>query len=235
MQYPTDVRVIRTMCAGRIDPSMIMEAFVRGADGVFTAGCLPGECHYTSGNFQADLRVKVLRTLLENAGLSADRLVFRWMSSAEGAKFVSYVTSFIEQIKGLGPLGQSEGVADGNLKVKLLAAKNAAEGRKLRWVLGKQTQFETEGNLYGEVFTPHEIERMFGEIVMDECAIQEIVLHLEEQALSVQELAKMVGISPPRTLRHLVNMRKMGMAELDGLDGRTPRWKRVAAREARVR
>lgn len=225
MQYPTDVRVIRTTCAGRIDPSMIMEAFVRGADGVFTGGCLPGECHYTGGNFQADIRVKVLRRVLGNMGLSRDRLVFRWMSSAEGAKFVSNVTEFIERIKELGPLGQAEGEADGELKVKLLAAKNAVEGMKLRWVLGKQTEFETDGNLYGEVFTPHEIERMFSEIVMDECAIQEILLLLKEQALSVPELAEKVGVSSPRALRHLVNMRKMGMVALDGVEGRTPRWK----------
>ncbi len=229
MQYPTDIRVIRTTCAGRIDPVMIMESFVRGADGVFTAGCLPGECHYTSGNFQADLRVKVLRRVLENMGLSPDRLVFRWMSSAEGAKFVSNVSEFMEKIKGLGPLGQAEGRADGELKVKLLAAKNAVEGKKLRWVLGKQTQFETEGNLYGEVFTPHEIERMFSEIALDECAIQEFLLLLKDEALSVPELAEKVGISSPRTLRHIVNMRKMGLVTLDRIDGRTPRWKSVEA------
>jgi len=229
MQYPPDMRVIRTMCAGRIDPFMIMEAFVRGADGVFTAGCLPGECHYTGGNFQADLRVKVLRKVLENAGLSSDRLVFRWMSSAEGAKFVSYVTEFIGKIKELGPLGQAEGTRDGRLQVKLLAAKNAVEGRKLRWVLGKQTQFETEGNVYGEVFTPHELERMYAEIVMDECAIQEILLLLKEETLSVPEVAEKVGISPPRALRHLANMRKMGMVALDKVEGRTPRWKAVEA------
>jgi F420-non-reducing hydrogenase iron-sulfur subunit len=101
--YPANVRVIRFMCSGRIEPDFIMRAFETGADGVIVSGCKLGECHYISGNEKAQKRLEMTQKLLDLLGLGAERLGSVWISAAEGAKFAEYMTDFVEKIKKLGP------------------------------------------------------------------------------------------------------------------------------------
>ena len=213
------------MCSGRVDPSIMMGAFLNGADGVFVGACLLGECHYTDGNYHSQARIFVAKRILSCCGINPDRLEIRMMSSAEGNKFVKYVTEFTESITKLGPLGDGEHLTGEELSLKLQVARNAVEGKKLRWVTGKKVEFSGTGNLYGEVFTEHELGRMYDEIVMDECAIQEIVLRGKDGLVSVKELAKALKASPRRILRELVDMRRMGMAEIERIEGKTPLWR----------
>jgi F420-non-reducing hydrogenase iron-sulfur subunit len=103
MKYPTNLKSIRVMCSGRVDPAFVLEAFRKGVDGVLIAGCHPGDCHYQSGNYKTNRRVKLLKKLLEELGIDPQRVRFEYVSASEGQKFASIVTEFVAEIKKLGP------------------------------------------------------------------------------------------------------------------------------------
>jgi len=99
-----NVRIIRTMCSGRVDPSFIMRAFQLGADGVLVAGCHFGDCHYLEGNFKAMRRIEMLKMALKNFGIDESRLRLEWISASEAYKYAKVSFEFTNQIKRLGPL-----------------------------------------------------------------------------------------------------------------------------------
>ena len=104
IQYPPNIRIIRVMCSGRIDPAFVLEAFKDGADGVLVAGChLPSDCHYISGNFKAMRRVNLLKRVLKDFGIEPERLRLEWVSASEGDKWAAVVKSMVEDLKKLGP------------------------------------------------------------------------------------------------------------------------------------
>jgi F420-non-reducing hydrogenase iron-sulfur subunit len=103
MKYPSNLKSIRVMCSGRVDPAFVLEAFRKGVDGVLIAGCHPGDCHYQSGNYKTNRRVKLLKKLLEELGIDPKRVRFEYVSASEGQKFATVVTEFVAEIKQLGP------------------------------------------------------------------------------------------------------------------------------------
>jgi len=103
IQYPPNLRMIRVMCSGTIDPLYILEAFEKGADGVFIGGCHPGDCHYQSGNYKTRRKVSLVKRLLSQLGVSPRRVRLEWVSAAEGQAFAQEITDFIEKVKELGP------------------------------------------------------------------------------------------------------------------------------------
>ena len=103
MPYPANVRIVRVPCSSRVNPSFIIRAFQRGADGVIVAGCHPGDCHYHSGNYFTRRRLSVMRKLLEYMGIEPERFQVRWISGSEGAKFAQVMTGLTEEVKALGP------------------------------------------------------------------------------------------------------------------------------------
>jgi len=103
LQMPTDVRVIRVMCSGRVPPELIIRALANGLDGVMILGCHPGECHYSEGNYLTRRRAHVLKRLLEYIGIEPERFQLRWVSAAEGAKFSDVVKETTDKITALGP------------------------------------------------------------------------------------------------------------------------------------
>jgi F420-non-reducing hydrogenase iron-sulfur subunit len=103
LQYPPNVRVIRLPCSGRVDVRMLLEAFEKGADGVYVAGCLEGDCHYLKGNYRAKKRVALAKQLLEEAGVGGDRLEMYNMSAAMGPRFAEVAREMTERIRKLGP------------------------------------------------------------------------------------------------------------------------------------
>jgi len=104
IQYPSNIRIIRVMCSGRIDPTFILEALKDGADGVLVAGChLPSDCHYISGNFKTLRRVTLLKKVLQDFGIEPKRVRLEWISASEGDKFAAVVRDMVEEIKKLGP------------------------------------------------------------------------------------------------------------------------------------
>jgi F420-non-reducing hydrogenase iron-sulfur subunit len=103
LKYPPNIKPIRVMCSGRVDPIFILEALKKGADGVLVAGCHPGDCHYQSGNYKTNRRIKLLKKLLAELGVEPERVRFECISASEGQKFASVVTDFVGEIKKIGP------------------------------------------------------------------------------------------------------------------------------------
>lgn len=105
-QYPPNMRIVRLMCSGRLDPVFVLEAFRKGIDGVFVAGCHLGDCHYEKGNFKALKRYELLKHMLSQFGVDPKRLRLEWVSAAEGDKFARSVTEFSVEVSRLGPVGR---------------------------------------------------------------------------------------------------------------------------------
>ena len=103
LQYPPNARIIRVMCSGRVEPYFILRALEKGADGVLVTGCHIGDCHYISGNVEAEKRMKMTEEVLDILGLSRKRMKLEWVSASEGQKFAKTMTDFTEQIRKLGP------------------------------------------------------------------------------------------------------------------------------------
>jgi len=99
-----NVRVVRTMCSGRVDPAFVLKAFQLGADGVIVMGCHPGDCHYQEGNFKTARRIPFLKGLLQGFGIDPRRLRLEWVSASEGDRFARVVNEMTDQIRALGPL-----------------------------------------------------------------------------------------------------------------------------------
>jgi len=103
LQYPPNVRIIRLMCSGQLDPIYVAKAVLEGADGVLIGGCHPGDCHYQSGNYKARRRVAILQQVLGQLGLEPERVWLRWISASEGHYFAETVTEMVAAIRELGP------------------------------------------------------------------------------------------------------------------------------------
>jgi len=104
IKYPHNVRLIRLMCSGRLDPSFVLKALASGADGVLITGCHPGECHYLEQNYKALRRVKLLKRTLKPFGINPDRVKLVWASAAEGVRLAKEISVFVDEIKQFGPL-----------------------------------------------------------------------------------------------------------------------------------
>jgi F420-non-reducing hydrogenase iron-sulfur subunit len=104
MKYASNIRVIRLMCSGRVDPQFILDAFSKGADGVLIGGCHPNDCHYAEGNYKCLRRFELLKRMLSDMGIEDQRLRLEWISAAEGDKVKKVANEMVEQLQKLGPL-----------------------------------------------------------------------------------------------------------------------------------
>ncbi len=110
MKYPPNLKPIRVMCTGRVEPVFVLEALKKGADGVLIAGCHLGDCHYQSGNYKTRRRIKLLKNLLNELAIDPKRVRFEYVSASEGQKFANVVTEFVEELRKMGPNPLKEGV-----------------------------------------------------------------------------------------------------------------------------
>jgi F420-non-reducing hydrogenase iron-sulfur subunit len=104
LEYAPNVRAIRLMCSGRVDPQFVLAAFRAGADGVLIGGCHPGDCHYSEGNYKTRRRVELLRALLRDLGIEEERLRLEWISASEGEAVQRVCNEMTEELRRLGPL-----------------------------------------------------------------------------------------------------------------------------------
>jgi F420-non-reducing hydrogenase iron-sulfur subunit len=104
LAYAPNVRVIRLMCSGRLDPQFVLAAFRHGADGVLIGGCHPGDCHYQEGNYKTRRRIELLGAVLRDLGIEDQRLRLEWISASEGEKVQRVCNEMTEQLRMLGPL-----------------------------------------------------------------------------------------------------------------------------------
>ena len=103
LSYPSDVKIIQVPCSGRVDILHLLRAIEDGADGVYVAGCLEGECHYISGNLKAKKRVQYVKKVLEELDMEPGRVEMFNLSAGEGPKFAQFAKEMVERIKTLGP------------------------------------------------------------------------------------------------------------------------------------
>lgn len=103
MQYPSDIRIIRVPCTGKVDVIHILHAFEKGADGVYVVGCMEGECHFNNGNFRARKRVEQAQKILETIGIGGERARMYNLASSDGPLFAKYAAEMDELIRQLGP------------------------------------------------------------------------------------------------------------------------------------
>jgi F420-non-reducing hydrogenase iron-sulfur subunit len=101
--YPPNVRAVRLMCTGSLDPMYVIKAFLEGADGVLVGGCHPGDCHYTNGNYKARRRVAMLWEILDAMGIERERLWLRWISASEGGLFAETIKEMVTTLENQGP------------------------------------------------------------------------------------------------------------------------------------
>ena len=107
IKYQPNVRVVRVMCSGRIDPQFVLDAFAHGADGVLIGGCHPGDCHYQQGNYNCLRRARLLARLLRQMGVEDERFRVEWISAAEGDCIRAVIDDMTEKLRRLGPLGMT--------------------------------------------------------------------------------------------------------------------------------
>ena len=110
MSYPTNIRIIRVPCSGRVDPLFIVKSFQMGSDGVFLGGCHPGDCHYSEGNYYTRRRLALLVPFLSYLGIEPERLRLEWVSASEGKKFSQLISAFTDEVTKLGPRGNLQAV-----------------------------------------------------------------------------------------------------------------------------
>jgi len=218
IQYPPNIRVIRVMCSGRVDPVFVFQAFLCGFDAVLVLGCHPGDCHYLVGNFHAENKINRTRKLLEIAGIEPERLLVDWVSAAEGARFAQIVSSFTERVKCLGPFGW------GGSERRLEAAKATMQSERIRWLLGKELGLLQEGNVFGEKLSSSEIDLLVDTALKDEYLKNLVSFILKEKPLSCREIANLVGLSPMAISSYLIDLEESGKVSLDGFEGRTPKY-----------
>jgi len=136
LKYAPNVRVIRVMCSGRVDPQFVMEAFAKGADGVLLGGCHPGDCHYAEGNYKTLRRMRMLARMLKDMGIEDGRFRLEWISGAEGDKVKSVVNDMVAKVRALRPLDLPGKFAEWDKEIEELeahvtsgAAKEAVHAR----------------------------------------------------------------------------------------------------------
>lgn len=220
-----NVNVVRVICIGRIDPVIVLETFIEGADGVLLVGCSPPDCHFVEGNVYAEITVNVLKKLLALTDLEPERLELRWVSPIEEVEFAKIIKDFTEQLGKLesSPLAREK--RDVTILENVLAAKNAVTDFRLRALIGKEKELTRSVNAYGERTSGEEFNALLDEVVKTEFIRHKILLLARKKPFSVKELAKVLNMKPAFVLRHIVNMRRKGMIALDSVEGTTPLYK----------
>jgi coenzyme F420-reducing hydrogenase delta subunit/predicted transcriptional regulator len=222
MQYPSNIRVVRVMCSGRIDPIIPLEVLMRGADGVIVLGCHPADCHYVEGNLHEERKIKMLKKLLALTGLEPERLRLDWVSASEGQRFAQIVTEFTCQTKKLGPSPVSSKTPNQKILENLQAAKNAASDFRLRVLVGRERELTEKCNVYEEKMPQDEFDSLLDEVVEAEFVRQKIHLLTQTEPLSVKALAEATELKPAAVLKQIVSMRRRNMITVDHVEGTTP-------------
>jgi len=221
IQYPSNLRVIRVMCSGRIDPVWVLEALANGVDGVIVMGCHPGDCHYMTGNYEAERKIKMLRKLIGPLGL-AERLRLEWVSASEGARFAEVIRDFTKHIKVLGPSLLRKEKPDPEKLEGIQAAKQAVEDFRLRALVARERKMTEEGNVYGEEISQEEFDEKMDDALSAEYLRNRIYLILEKKPMSVKHLSKRLGLDNKLVLDHVVILRRRGLIAVDKIEDMTP-------------
>jgi F420-non-reducing hydrogenase iron-sulfur subunit len=225
MHIPSNVSLTRVTCIGRIDPTMVLDAFEAGADGVMLVGCKPPDCHFLEGNLHAERAVKMLQKLLILTGLESERLSLLWNSPLEKQSFQQLIEEFTQKITKLRASPLKDAKPESQAVINISAAKNAASGFRLRAMLGREKELTEGVNVYNEKITQEEFNELLDDVVQDEFVRHKIHVLTKTKPLSVKDLAKFTEMKPAAVLKQIVNMRRKNMIALDRVEGTTPAYK----------
>ena len=203
------------MCSGRVDLEFVLRAFSKGADGVFIGGCRLNECNYiTHGNYDALGNALLFKKIMTHIGLNPERLRIEFMSSGDGIILADIINKFCQEVKEIGPLGESEKIDKNGLKFKFEAVEKLIPYLKLveRERLRVPTKSE---DAYREFFASDDVNRLFNELVLDKLTISQIMLLLREKPLSTGEISETLGLNPSEVSKHMNSSSRHGMVRFD--------------------
>ena len=221
IQYPPNMRVIRVMCSGRVDPKFIFEALRQGLDGVFIMGCHIGDCHYLEGNYEAVKKFEMITKFLSIVDME-NRVRLDWVSASEGARFGEVVTDFIQRIKTIGPSPLAGNNPDMSLMEKLMAIERAAGTDRIRAFVGRQREVTEDENVYGERVSQEKFESILNSAIHDEYIRSRILISLEKEPKSVKDLAAEIGIDPSEVLGNMLILKGRAQVDMSEIVGITP-------------
>lgn len=221
IQYPPNIRIIRLMCSGRVEPFFIFESLMQKIDGIIIMGCHLGDCHYMTGNHEALHKYDLIFRLLKLIGME-DRVKLEWVSAAEGIRFGKVVTDFSNQIQELGPSPVRTAEKGSDLLLSLTAIQKAANDYRLRVFIGRKKIMTEEGNVYDDIVPLDKFEAIEDEAIIQEYHRQKMLLLLKKESLSIESMSEKIHIEKSKVLEHVTNLRTKGLIELDRIDEVTP-------------
>jgi coenzyme F420-reducing hydrogenase delta subunit len=227
-QYPPNVRVIRVMCSGRLDPVMLMDSLLEGVDGVLIGGCHLGDCHYLDGNYHAERKIRMTKSILEKIGFQTDRLNLQWVSASEGQRFASVVSDFVAKIKELGPSKIKEDEQK-DLRFRLEAARNAVRDKRLRELIGHEFKVTVKGNVYGNKIPEKRWEELMTDAIDSEIGRHLVLKLITGKEHTVKSMASALNIPADKILKYVVSLRMENLIAETGHEGMSPTY--VAALE----
>jgi coenzyme F420-reducing hydrogenase delta subunit len=221
IQYPPNLRVIRVMCSGRVDPEFIFQGFLSGIDGIIIMGCHPGDCHYLEGNYEAEKKFEMIHKFLNIIGFE-NRIRLEWVSASEGNRFAEVVTDFTNHIKELGPSPLDIEKENDKLIDKLKALEMASTSYRMRALVGRERAITEQENVYGEKIPKEEFDELFDKAIYDEYVRHRVLISLQQDPKSVKDLAIEFDVKPSKILEHILVLKQRGQVAMDKIVGITP-------------
>ena len=226
VQYPPNIRVIRVMCSGRVDPKFVINALKIGIDGVIVMGCHPGDCHYLEGNYEAEKKYDMTEGLLKFVGLD-NRIRLEWVSASEGVRFGEVVKDFTDKIRDLGPSPLSGDQVDQNLLDKLIALEKAASSNRLRALVGRQRKITEDENAYGVKFPEERFDEILDQAMKEEYERNRVLVALEKDSKSVKDIAIELDLDSSVVLEHVLTLKARSLVDFEKIIGNTPIFMRM--------
>jgi len=220
-QYPSNLRIIRVMCSGRVDPVLVLQTLQQGIDGVAVLGCHPGDCHYQTGNYEAENKMMMTHAVLEKIGIHTDRLYLDWVSAAEGKRFSEVITSFTDQIRSLGAIS-----AQKDFRKRLDIGERIVSSERLRWLIGKERELIEKGNVYAETVDEHHFHQLLQDTIDLEYDRQRISSVIDEKPQTIHTIAQTLEMPPNRVLKNILSMENSGMVHFVDVQDGSPRYLR---------
>lgn len=227
-QYPANIRVIRVMCSGRVDPRYVVRALINGIDGVLVLGCHFGDCHYIDGNYEESEKFGTLKELLKIVNFD-ERVYLDWVSASEGLRFADIVTKFTDQIKKLGPspIVNSSESSDpkNNIIDNLKAVEMVVSSSRMRSLVGRKRKITTQENVYGKKIDENEFQQLMKDAIVNEYLRNRIYIILKKKQSSVKDIAESMSLNKTTVFNNILSLRQRGLVDVAGIDGLNPIYK----------
>jgi F420-non-reducing hydrogenase iron-sulfur subunit len=220
-QYPSNVRVIKVMCSGRIDPYMVFRAFHNGADGVLVAGCHLGDCHYIDGNEHTKERMEQVSRIIEKSKIPIQRFRLAWVSASEGKIFAELIRDFTEELKKLGPISK-ESLGGVSTIDKMAATEDLFSEFSVRWLMAKADILAREENVFGQRLDPEELKNISGNFFETQHLKHLILKVINNKPTSLFKLTEKLNTPGEKVLDCLVQLKTEGLVDTVGFENDYP-------------